>query len=257
MYIFLICLAHISLLCLLIHSTVRVSAHTYTMACQCIDLLLLNGGDKGHLYSIILNDAHNIWQLLYLSRSLKLELSTCWVPTSLALWKTDHRWLKPSLGALVRWEQVKQHDKAKGPTSSFRRLSQSLPLNSKPHPHPHTPGHPRAVVSHSPLHRLPVGEKRPEARDALESQGAKAPVVDRHRVLLLLQQFRGLQQRMAETPLSSCKRGQPALPVTPHTFPGSIQEILACLLQDEEVTVFRWWYLGFFCTSLTKKGIFR
>ena len=78
-----------------------------------------------------------------------------------------------------RWTQVKWHDKDRG-TYSFRR--RSGPLS-------------QGLVSHSPLHRLPVREERPEASDALESQGAKAPVVDGHCVLLLLQQFWGLQWR--------------------------------------------------------------
>lgn len=98
-----------------------------------------------------------------------------------SLWKTNHRCLRLSLrvssevGTGEATWQRQEH------TPSFRR---------PPGPSP------RAVVSHSPLHRLPVGEERPEARDALESQGAKAPVVDSHCVLLLLQQFRGLKRRM-------------------------------------------------------------
>ena len=53
--------------------------------------------------------------------------------------------------------------------------------------------------AHSPLHGLPVGQERPEAGDALEGQGAEAPVVHGHRVLLLLQQLGGLRGRGAHT----------------------------------------------------------
>lgn len=52
---------------------------------------------------------------------------------------------------------------------------------------------PNQYQVNSPLHRLPVRKKGPEASDALKGQGAKAPVVDSHSVLLLLQQLWGLK----------------------------------------------------------------
>lgn len=77
----------------------------------------------------------------------------------------------------VRWEQVKGITKTEGHTPPFRG---------------HSWPYPQAPVPHSPLHGLPVREKRAEAGDALESQGAEAPVVHGHRVLLLLQELWGL-----------------------------------------------------------------
>lgn len=77
----------------------------------------------------------------------------------------------------MRWKQVKDTSKVEGHPPPFRW---------------HSWPHPQAPVPHSPLHGLPVREERSEACDALKSQGAKAPVVHSHCVLLLLQEFRGL-----------------------------------------------------------------
>lgn len=107
----------------------------------------------------------------------------------------------------------------------------------------HSWTHPQAPVPHSPLHRLPVREKRAEAGDALESQGAEAPVVHGHRVLLLLQELWGLWENKCWGSTEGllllgglCRRGnlsfssRPPLPLTPS------REHWCVHLRGEEVT---------------------
>lgn len=92
------------------------------------------------------------------------------------------------------------------------------------------PGPIHRPQSYSPLHRLPVREERSEARDALKGQGAEAPVVHGHCVLLLLQEFRGLHEdrrwgtpEPLPFPSSHPWRGQPALLIMSSHLPESLQ----------------------------------
>lgn len=202
-------------------------------------------GDKGHLYSY-----------LYL---MMLTLDN-W-STFLGLWSLNclHSGSQQNLisgrqntdGSGLAWEPQwdgnRWHDmiKQKDILPSFRRLSQP----------PHPPFPPGCGLSLTTAQAASWGEKvgspwctrKPRCQS---SSSRQSPCTSAAPAVL------GPATHMRETHLSPCKRGRPALPVTPHAFPGSIQQVLACPYQGEEVAVFRWWYLGFFCTSLTKKGHF-
>lgn len=117
----------------------------------------------------------------------------------------------------------------------------------------------RPPVPHSPLHGLPVREKRSEARDALKSQGAKAPVIHGHCVLLLLQEFRGLCKNVwwentwaasssEELPQEGATCPSNHVPTCPWLHPEHIGMSIPGWGGDH---MCNWWCLEFFGTSFT------